>query len=358
MSFLDARTFRTTDDPGARRLYDLLWDIFNRSNAVEPLIEDAGLKVGKVNLDQPMSEAWLEILQYAAREGALRRLVQVIAEHNQGRRVKELLAEVESLPTATTGDPFCASLLSGLRPMFDREPLRDRLRELADDDGWRVFVVNGPRTSGKSHSWFLMSHVSAHVGGFECARVDLASWQGPAMTAVEVMDLVAVELGWTRPAVDTTAQEETQLRILLAWFKRQARTLSGPLWLVFDAVDGPTLSASGSRLVTELANAAGNAEAGPLRVVLLGFDGTLANTVDAFAPRVPLSYLAVDDLKAFFADVADQRGYKLDKPTLERLVTTALGELPEFDPMRLGEIAARAARAAAAVFPPLNPGNG
>lgn len=357
MSFLDSGTF-SLSDPDAKCLYALLWEIFDRSAVVETLVEGAGLKVGMVNLDQSMSQAWLEILQYAAREGALRRLVDVTAEHGDGKRIKDFLADLDRRPTVTTDDPFCASLLPGQRPMFDRNPLRDRLRELAQDQGWRVFVVNGPKTSGKSHSWFLMAHLSEHLGGFDCARVDLASWSGPALTPVQAMELVAMELGWTVPAVDTTAQPETQLRILLAWFKRQAKTLPRPLWLVVDGVDGPTVGATAARLVTEMANAAGNAEAGPLRVVLLGFDGTLANTVEDFAPRVPLSYLAVDDLRRFFADIAVQRGYQPDDAALDTLVAQALGELAAFDPMRLGEIAARAAQVAGAVFPLRTPGNG
>jgi hypothetical protein len=358
VSILDARTFHL-DDPNAKKLYDGLWGLFGKSGPVKGFVDAAGLKEGWVNWDQPMAEAWRDVLQYAAREGKLRRLTEVIVENPNSVPVRALIASLAHGPVVATADPFGVSMLAAWRPMFDREPLRERLRELAADEGWRVFVVNGPKASGKSHSWFLMSHLCERIGGFDCARVDLASWSGPPMGPVEVMQLVTPELGWAPPAVDTTAQEETQLRVLLAWFKREAKALPRPFWLVVDAVDGPTVGATGRALVVALANAAGNAEAGGLRVVLLGFDGTLADTVDAFAPRETLVYLTDGDLRKFFADVATQHGYQVDDAAaLDRLVAQALGELEAFDPLRLGEIAARAGPLAAGVFPPRERANG
>ncbi|MFD0531233.1 hypothetical protein ACFQ1I_39025 [Kitasatospora arboriphila] len=62
-------------------------------------------------------------------------------------------------------------------PLFlGRTLLRTHLKDLVSDSRSRVLLVTGPRSCGKSHTWYFVSHVAQQLRTFRPVLVDLAEW--------------------------------------------------------------------------------------------------------------------------------------------------------------------------------------
>jgi hypothetical protein len=247
--------------------------------------------------------------------------------------------------------PWQGHLFGGRRrPFIDRVELRRYLPAMLEPDGPRVLVVNGPRYSGRSYSWHLIAHVSEACGEYDAYRIDIKEWEGTQLTPVDLMREIASQLGWPTPEVDFTAQEDTQARTLLSWFKPKMRDERRRRWLVFDSLDADRATDAALRLIDNIASAAERHEAGDLRVVLLAYGRSLPGDVDPFILREPLRLIGVPEIRAFFESVAIETGRPAEAAALDELVATLLGTPPPPLPLLLGDVAPRAAELARRAF--------
>jgi hypothetical protein len=147
--------------------------------------------------------------------------------------------------------------------------LRDHLRELSDPDGARVLLVTGASGLGKSHSWHLISYIGDRVGRYAAHRVDLADWTGPKLSARQLMAEMFADLGWKPAEVDSAAQPDTVVRLLISAFKNRVRSLPRPVCLVFDGFTSRTSDEFARRFVVSMADAVNEDQSLDARVVLL-----------------------------------------------------------------------------------------
>jgi Effector-associated domain 1 len=354
MHFLDRPAFAASD-PDGRELLKAVIQIYGTSPPVQALVRRAGLPLSVVSWDRPMEDVWPELLEKAALKRRLRRLAELVADDNPAMDIfRQLTAPVAELCSV---QPWSGCLFGGRRrPFIDRAEFRRHLPVLLEPDGARVLTVNGPRDSGRSYSWHLIAHVSQASGEYEAYRVDLDDWAGTQVTPADLMREIASQLGWPAPDIDPMAQEDTQVRTLLSWFKNRMRVKREICWLVIDSLDAERATEPALRLVDGIACAAERHEAGNLRVVLLAYARPLPGDVDPFILRDQFGPIGIPEIRAFFMSVATETGQPAEAAALDTLVDTLLGTPPPPGPLPLGAVAPLAAKLAREAFYPTGPG--
>ena len=357
MSIVDRRPF-PFDDPDGRELLQTLLDVYFEVERVKAFAQGAGMVMASIAWQNRMEDVWPELLQKAAETRKLRALVKVVADHPNSAAHAALFQRllVVGSPAAEETPPHLLPIL-GKRPFIDRDDLRTLVMDLVEGTS-RVLVVTGPERSGKTYSWYLISHVSERLGTFSPYPVDLSSWAGPPAGPVDVMREVANLLNWELPAVDPTAQEDTHARILGTWFVGRVRRETDQCWLVFDGLNTATMTDAALRLIESIAVAAERHQAGELRVVLIAHTRPLPEDVDPFALRETISLIGVTQIRTFFTKVAAAAGQRVDEPGLDLLMAELLGSGPPPNPLPLGTLAVSAAKLARAAFPPPGGGGG
>jgi hypothetical protein len=350
LSIVDRRPF-PFEDPDARDLLKALLQVYFRVELIETFAQGAGIDMAAITWQNRAEDVWPELLTEAAEGRKLRDLISRVAEHPNSAAHAELFQRllVVTAPAPGEAPPHLVHLLGPARkrPFIDRDDLRLYLTELMSGSS-RVLIVNGPGRSGKSYSWYLISHVSEQLRSFSPYPIDLSSWAGPPAGPVDVMREVTDLLTWKLPPIDATAQEDTHARILTTWFLGRMRKEPEPCWLLFDGLNTSTMTDAALRLIENIAVAAERKQAGELRVILIAHTRPLPEDVDPFALRETISHIGVAQLRAFFTKVAEDAGQAVDDAGLDLLVTELLGPGPPPSPLPIpmllaaGELARKA----------------
>lgn len=339
MSFLDEPAY-PFHDPTAKLLWDILVEAYSEPAAVKDFVRGIGMRTTDMSWTKVI-DSWTEVLEKAAKGKRLRGLVESairdpsIAGYHQ--QLSDLVARCDKEDAAAPAEPQDACLvhLIDRRIFMNRSGLRDNLKIFTDNQGDRVMAVDGPPASGRSYSWYLIQYVGQKTGAFDSYLIDITKWSDTAARPGDLARLIASELGWKQPEFDQTAQDETTSRILLAWLKGRARERPRPACLVFDGLDRPNVTEATLRFISDIATAAGNAELGEFRVVLLAFGRSLADqNVDPFVLRESMTPTGVPlaDVRQAFQHVAEQGGTELSVTQIDQLLAELL-KAPPTDPI-------------------------
>ncbi|AFM17724.1 hypothetical protein Mycch_2970 [Mycolicibacterium chubuense NBB4] len=358
-TILDCTVF-TLDMPGARDVFLKVIDLWGRNDEDTSLAEifrANGVPPAQLTWASNKWDLWLQVLTLAAKKGTLRALMYALADQ-LAPALRGMLdhlpdaAPVDALTAFTVGGgAFDARLLPQHRAFLDRNPVRAALDDLASEVGARVLIVDGPSGSGRSHIWFLIAHGCARMGLPLDAAVRIQpshiTVAGQAWGPLDLMNEVAQRLDWPPPEFDPQAQPDTHVRMLSRWFKTNATARVGTVrWLVIDDVSAVYMTEACQRMAAELANAAATAEAGMLRIVLLGYSGILSADAEGYVSREHIVYLDAEALKAYFKDLAASVGEDLDSEAVEMLVSQAAGAPPYTVPLPFRRIGAGIGRVA------------
>jgi len=359
MGLLDENSYPFSD-PDGRQLFDSLADLYPADRA-EYLARRAGVPVNRINFDTNPVDAWQNLLAVAARSGTLRALALVVVDDPESVGVRPLLGRLlDAVPTPLPAglDQYSLGLLPPRRAFIGRHALREHLRELGDPDGARVLLVTGDPGRGKSHSWYLISHVGDRVGTYTAHRVDLADWTGPKLSARTLMTEMSADLGWEPAKIDSDAQPDTAVRLLVSAFRNRVRNLPKPVCLVFDGFTSGTSDEFARRLVVGMADAVNEDLGLDARVVLLEVEAVLSADLAADALPEILRAGQQDDLPPFFHATAAVAGERLGDDALRVLMDTVLGLPPYPAEFPLSVVGPKAAAVAAAAFRARRPPGG
>jgi hypothetical protein len=203
-----------------------------------------------------------------------------------------LLAEIDRVsPAPTAPSIFEEVLLDSGRPFVNRGDLRDRLQQLIGVGGPPALLIDGEPKTGKSYSYYLISHV-APVNGFRVHKFSVASFPDPGKLAGEVLRRI---LGDDVP-VPPIGNESAEL-----WAPKLAtkvyRALENGPQRVFVFDDFPTtvlpdgtvleqpLPDGTSTFLIRLATYADEELKGTLKVVFVHFRAALPQSLDDVALR-------------------------------------------------------------------------
>jgi hypothetical protein len=367
VSILDDVPF-SFEEPDAKTLLKFLLDTYPDRPAVREFADGAGLPPASVNWEQAMKDAWPDVLVLASRERKIRVLIEAVRAKGVPANPPEYpelfarlltpIAGAVIVPPQDNGLPYAVHLVGSTdrpRPFIDRVELRANLKELVSDRG--VLVVNGPAASGKSYSWHFIAYVRDALQSFDSYVIDLGNWVGTPAGPIDIMKEIATQLDWEPAVPDAEAQEDTLARTLLTWFKSNAKRAPA-FWIVLDGVDRAPLTDGALRLIDGIATAAGRAEAGEARVVLLDYRRPLPLDVDPYVLQETLDPIGVDTLRTFFVDVGEQHGVTLASDVVDDLMTKLLGNPPYPDPLPIATVAPKAGRLAQLFFSTSGGGGG
>lgn len=97
MGLLDQPVF-PLDHPDGKALRDDLAQIYLSAGKIESLCREAGLATGELHFSNAPAVVWTDVLDYAARVGKLRRLVEVIADDEESWPFRWLLLRLRAEP--------------------------------------------------------------------------------------------------------------------------------------------------------------------------------------------------------------------------------------------------------------------
>ncbi len=199
--------------------------------------------------------------------------------------------------------------------------------------------MTGPKWSGKSHSWYLISHVrdALHLTAI---RINPSEWDG-VPKAIDVASSIADRLGWDPPRADLTNVEANAVHTLTNWFKGKATKQKGIWWLIFDGLNEPNIGEGARDMVRSIACAAASEEAGGLRVVLLAFDGSLPPESEPSTLREALQPVPPNEIQRFLQAVAEETNCAIEPHQLDRIVQSLLGDPPHEPVVELNELGRR-----------------
>jgi hypothetical protein len=194
-------------------------------------------------------------------------------------------APIPASDAVVTVNPFEANELMG-RPFVNRQRLRERISEMAEDDtgAVRTLAISGESGSGVSYSYMLASHVAAQSklcdslraaapDGLAAFKIDLRDYirVGVDERRTRIAEDILVNLEMREP-VDPLAQEARNTTTLQVWIKTTLRrNPERQWWIFFDSIDSVVEVQQGE--VDELIHAMmalADEPQVPLRVVLAG----------------------------------------------------------------------------------------
>jgi hypothetical protein len=256
-----------------------------------------------VSLPAPEPTQWIEVLGYADTRGWLSELVTALIERrSDDPAIKAVLQDIvqalshEDTPAWARAPMHPAyDLVIGNEAFIDRNPLRQAIEELCSDEGYRVIHVVSDDSLGKTHSHFLVDHVSERQGSFKIVITDLLNWSADDVTPLDVMTHIAHQMSLGRPEVDLKGLPDAQARILANWLVGRLQGVAQQWWLVFDGVRQVDSGRGVRDLAHYLALTAARQRNLGLRVVLLDCDDKLPKTLRAVRDQlsVPIDRLHV-----------------------------------------------------------------
>lgn len=304
--------------------------------------------------DTPAEPHLFTLIRWADHFDRIEALIRGALTQFPGQAVLDALARpllaaiAKRRPSAQKGyeDPFKACTLDGTL-FINRAPLRHAIERLSAGANPRVFAVNGPSRSGKSHSLYFIAHIEEKQRKFEKLVVDLKD-EAPAKFRPNMLVRSLVrQMGRNKSVPDIPKEEDSSTPA--RWVRDLADFLLGEikdsqkLWvIVLDGFGNPNLDELTREMVRELVVRA--ARESLLRVVLLQYsDDLLPVELAGRFEREPISAFTKDDLRGFFQSYIRMQGEEPEDAALDEIVESIWSAVPGGGPERNEQIAAMAA---------------
>ncbi|MPQ57485.1 hypothetical protein [Duganella sp. FT27W] len=142
-------------------------------------------------------------------------------------------------PAVAAGPPWNDSLIER-KPIVNRSILRRKLSDICAGLLTGVTLIDGPRRTGRSHSWLLISHVARKTQGWRPVLIDLDSYAMRLQNLPFIAQVLADRLGLGQLKTTSIGCTPETLaaryadEITTAWELKQNR---GKIYLVFDSID-------------------------------------------------------------------------------------------------------------------------
>jgi hypothetical protein len=175
-------------------------------------------------------------------------------------------------PIVAAGPPWDDSLIER-KPVVNRAMLRQKLSDIYNGVLTGVMLIDGPRRTGRSHSWLLISHVARRTQGWRPVLIDLDSYamrlQNLPFIAQVLADrldlgqLTTTSIGCTPETLAARYADE----ITSAWERKQPRE---KIYLVFDSIDKEEVSPDVKHFIRAMAEKRIRQELSNCELFLLG----------------------------------------------------------------------------------------
>ena len=231
-------------DQRVKELLELACTGYDGKDQIRLFVSGVGIPYSDIDWDGALADVWPRILTVAARRALLRKLVRAMLEDQNYAQVR---LRVEALYTAAEEEErdeakskagatdHTRVTVVGRRPFVNRSTFRKNVKSLFGPDGDRLMIVDGPRKSGRSYSWVLISYVSRMTGGLQASLIDMSRFRGVQAKPDDVAKMIAADLNWPPPKEDPTAQDDTRGRCCSAGSRTACAVRARSAWYLTDS---------------------------------------------------------------------------------------------------------------------------
>lgn len=315
-----------------RELVRLLAQTYSSAATVAALLDEAGLSREYLPATAGnMRFFWTGLAQDLNGAGLLGRLLdQVVAEAPTLAEKLTLLdqpAVLAVLPAGAVGNKYDLYLLNpGRRPFINRSDLRQRLKELLEED-YPVLIIRGPENSGKSFSYKLLEQVTPP--GVQPLHVDFSS-PGSGRRARDLMEVLCARMGIEpRPSAGrrtTDVRHANELvDDLVGKYNAEPRR---PRVVVIDGLNRIDLAKDVSHLVARLIAEVSNRQLPGIQLVLVGYSETFDQQFKPVVLVEDVAGITPTHLAQFFTKLGEADGRPLSEDAVQGLVTRAMRDSP------------------------------
>lgn len=228
----------------------------------------------------------------------------------------EVLAEIKPRTAAPGFNHYNVTVMRRNMALINRTALRDAVRDLNSDPGYRVLVVDGPPLSGKTHSAHFITYLSEALSSFQVVWLDLQ--RVPLLSEdrrLSPMDLgreIAEQMEIYGKAesdglFDKQAEQDARwARRFSNWLRGALHNMDGDWWLVIDGFNSAVLSQQARDLIEELAIST-HFRILDLRIVLLGYSDPMPTSLQSCYHKEDLGTIGTEELLRFFVQVYEER---------------------------------------------------
>ncbi|HFC11506.1 MAG TPA: hypothetical protein ENJ56_01585 [Anaerolineae bacterium] len=180
-------------------------------------------------------------------------------------------------------DPYDAHYFAGIH-FANRQPLRDHLQKLADHT-IGVLLVDGAPKSGKSYSWYLLTHLKdTLLQQSDIYRIELVDWVKENRNAKTIAEDILMEIG-----VDHAFELPMlprDVRKIGKELGRQIKKKQAPFWVIIDGLGQEEIDPSAKQLTDYLIKAVVGRDIPNLRLILLGYRDPLLGSLRVGAEQI------------------------------------------------------------------------
>jgi hypothetical protein len=338
-------------DATARMLHDALAEAAYHSTELEQIWTAIGMDPASIAWGAPARVLWPAMTKDAHAASKLEALIVEVKQRRAAvadRLDAILAAEVVTSNWYFSTDQFMSRLVGpgSSRALLNRSSLSSGLREIARE-GFPVFAIRGEPGSGKSHSRYLIQHVT-NDPSLKCRMIllDVAEeWPG-GVDAKEFVRVLAQKVGiFTAFEVDENTEATRISRELANAFV--ARLGDRPeiiRWIFIDGLDRPGVHADVHAVVGHLAKEAESGQLGRTHLIVTGHPGDFAPSVLDVLVEEEIDEISRPHIELFFKEVAAHIDSPLTLQERTELVDRVLERAPLDDLRGLGRAASQVAR--------------
>jgi len=224
----------------------------------------------------------LDVCQSANRTSQVEDLLRGLKENNPLQELHAALDLFSVTGSYESNDPFATLLATEVPPVpiFNRQPLREHLRDLTKLDAtYGAISVDGPTACGKTYSKNLIRHVAAWKGA-RAVVIEIVN-ELRALTLRQTLDKITQLLNQPLANVARLLRDQPTdaqaAERFVDWLSGLSTTLAengSQHWIVFDGLHYDAADPVRKCLIPSLVNSIANGNVLGVKVFLLGYDGT------------------------------------------------------------------------------------
>lgn len=318
-----------------KQLHLLLTSAYLTAGELRQLVTLAGQNLDHlVPTAATLADAIPAVILAADRDGWLADLIETM------KRQKPMRADVQAfsvrLAAATGGpvDPYVDRVIRRNKVLVDREPLRAAVRNMEHDPLLRFLVVTGEEKTGKTWSRHFVTHVWERRQTFDLGWIDLVDmyYRSPHVQPLTPEPVAEKMFSYLRldpdllPAKDDEKYERWSQRVCNEVIRLLPAALPRQQWLMFDGFNTVPLHDGTLAFIEQFASLVESART-DLRVILIGWKGSLPPDAEDLAVRDVCRAFTDDDVKDFFEKVHRLRAPGLDDENLAKKVAESVANV-------------------------------
>jgi hypothetical protein len=274
------------------------------------------------------------VIMNAQNEGWLADLVAQMKLQNQGRvDIQAFTLNLPAPDAVAIVDPYVDRVIRRNRLLVNREPLRNKVRNMETDPLVKFLIVTGEEKTGKTWSRHFVTHIWEQRRTFDLGWIDLVDiYERTPKTEPLTPEPVAARMfsylklaANLLPEKDDEKYERWSQRVCEQVI-RSLPALPKPCWLMFDGFNSVPLHDGTIAFIEQFAGIV-ESSLPDVHVVLIGWRGTLSSDAEALAERDVCQVMSDEDIKDFFERVHKARSPALGNDEIAKKVAQSFANV-------------------------------